>query len=115
MYTVRRDGSDLHVLTKISRHIDFSYGLSWSPDGSELLLSLMDGTAYAVSEASGAVTEVAQDALASYSPDGSRIAVLRVSPSFPSDYLYTVARNGLDLRVLVRRDETGQLKPAHPR
>ena len=115
LYTVRRDGSDLHVLTKISRHIDFSYGLSWSPDGSELLLSLMDGTAYAVSEASGAVTEVAQDALASYSPDGSRIAVLRVSPSFPSDYLYTVARNGLDLRVLVRRDETGQLKPAHPR
>ena len=51
---------------------------------------------------------------ASWSPDGSRIAVVA-----RNNLLYTIASDGTDLRVLIDRDERGnfipgQARPVHP-
>ena len=68
--------------------------------GSQVYIADADG--------SGDYRRVADGSFASWSPDGFKIAVI----DFADDYLFTVAPDGSDVRVLVRREEDGDLKAA---
>lgn len=123
LFVVKPDGSELQKIADIDpehRQVD-SWGalqeLSWSPDGSEILLQdypfiriKADGAIIDEGEAPYAVFWGREDwytANASWSPDGSRIAV-SVSDIL-ADYadegdviLFTMARDGSDKRVLAK-------------
>ena len=113
--------------------------LAWSPDGSEILVELKTrnlNLIYVADVESGRYQRLAPGLAASWSPDGSRIAVLGadfypddeslayedgpcgvsdevIAPGHP--YLYTMARDGSDVRGLVWRDGIGTLDEANPR
>ena len=113
--------------------------LVWSPDGSEILVELKTrnlNLIYAADVESGRYQRLAPGLAASWSPDGSRVAVLGadfypddeslayedgpcgvsddvIAPGHP--YLYTMARDGSDVRALVWRDGIGTLDEANPR
>ena len=112
--------------------------LSWSPDGTEILFTVRKGTeeyVYVVKAdgagdgrvasgpyrqwtgaaqriISGSGRYVAPGSYASWSPDGSRIAVISESPgsSVSANYLTTMMPDGSDVQFLVTRDEDGDLK-----
>lgn len=133
---VKADGSGLTGIAL--RQHDRAWGgasLSWSPDGGRVLLTenrhhrwpiwdnswlfYGDGSfpeqvnwAYIVSVdvSTGEAKTVAPGVYASWSPDGSRIAVLGRYDD--GGYLATVAPDGSDFRVLVRADEDGDLELA---
>ncbi len=94
-------------------------GVSWSPDGAEILYvtfkrlgnpSSLNGILHIANEAGGSVRKLDTWAsFASWSPDGSRIAVISDDTS---SYLSTVAPDGTDARVLVRVDNGGNLRAA---
>ena len=48
---------------------------------------------------------------AAWSPDGSRIAIYQPGYREPDYTLYTMSRDGTDLRVLVEKDANGNLVP----
>ena len=90
--------------------------LSWSPDGSQIMVSNGRGTVYLV-QADGTDVRLFSDIDASdvsgglytaWSPDGSRVAV--VVPESSGVVLATVAPDGSDARALVRRGENGALE-----
>ena len=123
VFVVNPDGSGLREIvdtnpnsTQESARDWFAY-LSWSPDGSEILLQdypfilvKADGTDYPEGESPYAVFADSQDwrrAYASWSPDGSRIAITvermgEFGPIVGDAVLLTMARDGSDKRVLVR-------------
>lgn len=122
VYTVRADGSDpMQVLE--SQGPDWNVSLVlWSPDGSELLIGSDSHYFLVGRDGSNARRVELADPLAkawrvgAWSPDGERIAIyvpgdfgLKIPP-----YIYTVARDGTDLRALVKRGEDGNLAPANP-
>ena len=118
VYTIGSDGSYLReVLSDAGvRRSGIGHGnLSWSPDGSELLWGINSphrdgskpplGNLVIRSDGSGFRELPGPGGYASWSPDGSRIAV---SPQgHPSYVLYTVARDGSDIQVLVDRTGDG--------
>ena len=92
--------------------------LSWSPDGSEILYGPHRGHRYppvVIVRVDGSGSRVLFEegwpwatALAAWSPDGSRIVFHDDDPGRESwVILYTTARDGSDVRVLVRRVEDG--------
>ena len=90
--------------------------LSWSPDGSQIMVSDGYGTVYLV-QADGTdvrlfsdvdASEIRGGLFAAWSPDGSRIAV--VVPESSGVVLATVAPDGSDAKALVRRGENGELE-----
>ena len=90
--------------------------LSWSPDGSQIMVSNGRGIVYLV-QADGSdlslfsdidVFEFRDGLYAAWSPDGSRVAV--VMPGGSGAVLATVAPDGSDARVLARRGEDGALE-----
>ena len=91
-------------------------GVSWSPDGSEILYVIYerignqlskDGRVHIANVVSDSVRRLAWGSHASWSPDGSRVAVT----SRDSDsYLSTMAPDGTDPRELVRVDSGGNLR-----
>ena len=114
--------------------------LSWSPDGKEILLTMYKkGSAYhswyfgglldlrfiypespeerhivAAKVETGYVRVVHEGAYASWSPDGSRIAILgKVDDT--GGHLATVAPDGSDLRILVRVKDSGDLSDLRSR
>ena len=114
IYTARPDGTDLRQIwsgelkTPITR-------VSWSPDGSELLV--VSGLLWAITPDGTGMRPVGSSNPpvwlydAAWSPDGSRIAALgalspsgSVADSFDSFTVITMARNGTDVRVLVGMD-----------
>ena len=107
LYTIKSDGSQLNEMAPSPfRNMHWSYTVSWSPDGSAILLRHrvipVDGTAEWTLHWSHEHT--------AWSPDGSRIAIHSGGPY--GVRLYTVARDGSDGRVLVERDENGELVAA---
>ena len=115
VYTIDADGSNLRAVSELG---DQAYppGLSWSPDGTDILFTFNSGgdAEYAGSANNTDYRELGKGQSSFWSPDGSRIAVMtRLDPESPrSDYLYTVAPDGSDVRILVVSDDEGDLKAA---
>ena len=114
-YVINADGSGLREIVNVDRlHPQWigSY-LLWSPDGSEILAAsypfvaaMVDGTGYRVFSGLEGVNK----AYASWSPNGSRIAVaIRADLDFYRSSgtvrvqlgVFTMARSGLDKRSLI--------------
>ena len=132
LYTVGADGSDLRKLPDIGfvgvsgpswSPIGFvgASGPTWSPDGSKILFSVRrsgDYVTYVVNSDGSGRREVGSGSHASWSPDGSRIVVLdqvvlnQGGRETGAPYLYTMAPDGSDLQVLVRKGEDGNLELA---
>ena len=107
LYTVAADGSDTRLVT-VMEGGSGSLSPSWSPSGSEILVGCV--TMCIINVENGSLVgrspiSLHEGNVAEWSPDGSRIAVL-MAQQFPypngSIVLYTMARDGTDLRVLVR-------------
>lgn len=109
--------------------------LWWSPDGAEIVTHGLSGCElYSIELASGAISESGSERVGvpisslvalsgcpvrgrATSPDGSRIAFLTATVSGSRDWdknvaLFTTARDGSDLRVLVRVGPGGELVAA---
>ena len=124
LFTLAADGSNpKQITTTIEREKSQSSSslsesnintVSWSPDGSQILYSC-DFGACVVHVREGKVTNLANSLTnpdvpypAAWSPDGTRIAVYLPGLS----QLYTVSREGTDVRVLVLEDgASGELVP----
>ena len=115
IYTVRFDGSDLRPVWNGNDDIypKSVSQVSWSPDGSELLI-VGDGV-HVLHLDGGGLRQLAVPVdvytVAAWSPDGSRVAVYKISP-LGSTGLYTVSRDGTDLRILVEADRNDELQLA---
>ena len=130
IYTVHRDGADLRqVWTWIRGSDDGSFlplsQISWSPDGTELLF-FAHGAYLIRPDGSGLrrVGPIIFAGIAAWSSDGTRIAVYDLPQhSHPSDIatvegsfilelqdsvlVFTVARDGSDLRILAQLPQVG--------
>ena len=111
LYTIRPDGSGLEELALLHENVraghSAKHSLSWSPDGASLLLGM--GYAIVVNADGSGFREVAWGSGASWSPDGSRIAIVGRPDRDSNHVLYTIAPDGSDQRMLVRREEDGDL------
>lgn len=107
IYAVKPDGTDLRTIWRSEPANPATPILQvlWSPDGSELLF-LSDGAYLVRQDGSDLRRLPAVGSRAAWSPDGSRIAVYE-----PGYRLYTMSRDGTDLRVLVEKDTNGNLVP----
>ena len=123
IHTVRFDGQDLRRVWGDEpddySHISYVSQMFWSPDGSELLF-VTNGIYVVRLDGSDlrqlAVLEGPLPVFA-WSPDGSRIAAyhtkgLRSPSTGPYTLLYTLSRDGTDLRVLVGAERNGELRLA---
>ncbi len=126
LQTVALDGSELDSILLYPRSYFQSnlagplWDTSSSPNGSEILM----GTLIIKEDGSAFRTLPMRNGIASWSPDGSRIAVhvpvggYASSPRYKyhvSGVLYTMASDGSDIRVLVEQDEEGNLTAANGR
>ena len=118
IFTVRPDGTDIQQVTKPGQFISV-YNLSWSPDGSEIRFMAVrilpqgeigyQQKVYGIHairpDGSGErlISNVGEDQLAAWAPDDSRIAVFGQKHRDSRVQLYTIAPDGSDVRVLVRR------------
>ena len=136
LYTIRPDGTDVRILTRIHRwaaprsdgHLARVWvrNLAWSPDG-EYLLYTWDDQVHVVSLDGSAQSWPLPDQggqpAAAWSPDGSRIAVALTydDPPGASDsttarvVLYTMASDGSDVQTLVHESADGSLVAADAR
>jgi len=119
VYTARFDGAEMRRI--LDEHATY---VSWSPDGSEILLLVgrqhfvaqPNGGGFRSLELSSGISNGWQYAV--WSPDSTRIAFY-ISDVANKDglspiQLYTVARDGTDRRDLIRKDSGGNLAPANP-
>lgn len=141
VYTIDSDGSNPREVLDLSAELGYEYpvgyagswhcNLTWSPDGTEILVGNLGVVKSAASgnlvtnrnlvvrsDGSGVRELSGPGGYASWSPDGSRIAVRLLTSDDPeSDHgieLYTVHRDGSDARVLVkRRHEKGPPRGKH--
>ena len=131
IHTVRFDGEDLRRVWGDEpddySHIPYVSQMFWSPDGAELVF-VTDGIYVVRLDGSGlrqlAVLVEGQLPVFAWSPDGSRIAAYhtkgvwwpttttRPYPSYTvyDTLLYTLSRDGTDLRVLVGAERNGELR-----
>ena len=120
VFMVRPDGTGLtQVLESQGANWIVSH-LSWSPDGSELLVG-SDNHFFIVQRDGSNARRVQLDSLdkawrvGAWSPDGTRIALF--VPGYPDrnipPEIFTVRPDGTELRALVRSDENGNLVPAN--
>ena len=115
LYAIGQDGSGLRKVAEVPIRRGFSawyalISLSWSPNGDEILF-VWDGDVYVAKADGSGYREVAQAPYASWSPDGSRIAISVGS----SLYLTTIAADGSDEQVLVYEYTDGSLGAANPK
>ena len=116
--TINTDGSGQRTVAEYSGSIEQGVGLLWSPDGTELLFTLLPsgprriGNVFVANADGSGQREVGTGNDAAWSPDGAKIAVLRnVGPG--GDTLYTIAPDGSDVQALVRRDGDRGLEAAN--
>ncbi len=136
LYTVRPDGTDVRILTRIHRweaarsdgHLARVWvpNLAWSPDGERLLFTWDDRVHVVSLDGSTRSWRLAgpgAQPAAAWAPDGLRIVValsydepLPTSDSTPARVvLYTTAADGSDRRDLVREVVGGRLVAAGTR
>ena len=122
LFTSNPDGSDPREVAELPKEVMWDRNVEWSPDGSALLFGPfvvnVDGSVLRIlprpeigyKPSTGRVIGPSPNdySLTSWSKDGSRIAILTEYHSV----LYTVARDGTDSRVLVEKDEDGNLVAA---
>ena len=109
LYAIGHDGSGHRKVAEVGDSASLS-SLSWSPNGDEILF-VWDGDVYVAKADGSGYREVAQAPYASWSPDGSRIAISVGS----SLYLTTIAADGSDEQVLVYEYTDGSLGAANPK
>ena len=99
VYTVRPDGSELKKVLDGG-----AFQVSWSPEGSEILVMTSEGGYIIRADGSGLrrVVPPSISGFAAWSPDGSRIAVYS-----PSELLVTVSLDETDVRFLAALDDMG--------
>ncbi len=122
IYIMNPDGSNLQRIFRFPAGYD-SYArtdssLSWSPDGSELLLSSAWSRPAVINLGEAKLRRLPGPVgSASWSPDGSRIAISSRAHDHneATPKLFTVARDGSDGRILVMQDREGNLTPGHGR
>ena len=128
LHTISLDGAEPREVASLPRGLRRDRPVAWSPEGSEILVgpyvASTDGSAIlllprpdgapqpAGSDEAQAGLLADQYSLTSWSPDGSRIAIQTTHDSTHRSVLYTVARDGSDSKVLVVRDENGDLRAA---
>ena len=121
LFTSNPDGSDPREVAELPKEVMWDRYIEWSPDGSALLFGPfvvnVDGSVLRIlprpdigKPSSGRVDGPSHNdySLTAWSKDGSRVAILTEYHSV----LYTVARDGTDSRVLVEKDEDGNLVAA---
>ena len=122
LFTSNPDGSDPREVAALPEEVLWDRYVEWSPDGSALLfgpfvanvdgsvLRLLPPPEIGYKPSSGRVISPSPNeySLTAWSKDGTRIAILTEYHSV----LYTVARDGSDSRVLVEKDEDGNLVAA---
>ncbi len=122
VFTIRHDGTDRKLVLEPQGPDWQVWHLSWSPDGSEILVVSTHGTFAIEMDGGGFRTlnsvKVPRNSLgvvAAWSPDSTRIAfyIAREIHNEPPQ-LFTVARDGTDRRDLIRLDADGNLVPANP-
>ena len=115
LYSIHPDGSGLRVVARVGSAGYSGNTLAWSPSGSHMLFTMQDGNVYVANADGSGYRRIGGGSQASWSPDGSTVAVIDTSANSNSrqeNYLYTMAPDGSDVQVLVRRDEDGDLKAA---
>ena len=109
LHTISPDGSELRTVAEGSAFdFDFSFGLNhgffrsllWSPHGTELLFASSSGV-YIASEDVGGYRKIAEGEYASWSPDGTRIAVTHHEYDGTIHDLSTMAPDGSDMQILL--------------
>lgn len=125
VYTVRPDGTDLKQVLQPQGPDWNVFHVSWSPDGTEILVASQQGLHFIQPDGSGlrmVDEKAAFDAYdmtlgiaVAWSPDGGRIALYMPGSAYQyvSPQLYTIARDGTDRRDLIRLED-GNLAPANP-
>ena len=116
-YTIRRDGSELREVAPgippagwRYQHVLFP-SVSWSPDGSEVVVGLGDGHLYVAQADGEGYRQVGEGSYASWSPDGSRIAVADPLGGRAASYLDNGGRiAGTVFFYGLRLDGTEQLR-----
>ena len=111
LVTIDPDSGELNTVVDVP----VTGALSWSPDGSQIMLAKAIGTVYLV-QTDGSDIRLFSDVEvrglgsfnATWSPDGSRVAV--GMPGGSGVVLATVAPDGSDVRVLARRGEDGEVE-----
>ena len=128
VYVINPDGTGLKEIVEhepeYPEYIAHDPGLSWSPDGTKILFSSghivppriegryeHDPTVYVVNADGSDLRAVAEGTHASWSPDGSRIAIIDTYYAEEgASFLSTIAADGLDLLVVARIDGDNRLK-----
>lgn len=113
LYIVGWDGGDLHEIPWNDEEPLFRVNsLKWSPDGTEILLGTSSRGVYSISLEDFEMRKISEESgYATWSPDGSRIALLSVD----FNTLVSMQRDGSGVRVLARIDEDGRLAPGNPK
>ena len=129
LYTVSADGSRLREVLEHEPEYGGKASFSWSPDGTKLLFSsgyvrrrllsdryIYDPTVYVVNADGSDLRAFGEGTHASWSPDGSRIAMVNVyNNEDEATYLSTAALDGSDLRVVAIRDGRDRLEAVEGR
>lgn len=116
IYTVRPDGSELRQVAALTTRAGPLHGLSWSPVDSRVLFAVSGSrgsneNVYVADLDNGDVKIIANGSYASWSPDGSKVAVIAKSSN---DYLYVVdMKEEAGLQVLVSVNKNMELKAAN--
>ena len=108
LYAIGHDGSGRRKVAEVGDSASL-ISLSWSPNGDEILF-VLNGAMYVAKADGSGYREVAGAPYASWSPDGSRIAMSGGS----GFYLTTIAADGSDEQVLVYEYTDGSLGAANP-
>ena len=111
--TINADGTGQRTVVEISVSNERGGSLLWSPDGTELLFTLLPSAPRRIGEVFVANADgfgqqgVGTGNYAAWSPDGSRIAVFKnVGPG--GHIVYTMTPDGSDVHNLVLRDSSNR-------
>ncbi len=103
LHTINADGTDVRVVAELAATVGMrdSAILSWSPNDSHILFTVGHLGLHIADTDDGGYRRVADGRAASWSPNGSRIAVVN---DLSEAYLSTMITDGSDVQVLVTRE-----------